>query len=142
MWVSALPEETIRHHILNHMIERLGYPPSLIVVEKALRQLPHLSVNDRQQVPDRRADIICFAKGVNGQHDLYPLIAIECKAIPLVPRMIKQIIGYNHFVRACFIALANASEIRTGWYDPTKGDYQFIPYLPSYDSLTRIVLKS
>lgn len=133
--VSALPEEKVRQRLLNHMIQELGFPASLIAVEKSLRQLPHLSVTDRRLVPDRRADIICFAKGTVSGNDLYPLLLVECKAIKLSPRVINQVLGYNHFIRACFIAIANEDEIRIGWHDHLKGEYSFADYLPSYDQL-------
>lgn len=133
--VSALPEECVRQRVLLHMINERGFPASLIAVEKSLRQLPHLVMADLRQVPDRRADIICFAKNLKGCGDLYPLLTIECKAIKLSPRVISQVVGYNHFVQACFIAIVNQSEIRTGWYDKLQESYVFVDYLPSYHDL-------
>lgn len=129
-WVAALPEEHVRQRIINQMINELGFPGSLIAVEKAVRQLPHLSVSDRRHVPDRRADIICFA---NGSQGLYPLLTIECKAVKLTKRVVNQVVGYNHYIRASFIAITNQNETRTGWFDGEK--YAFVDYLPSYEAL-------
>lgn len=141
-WVAALPEEHVRQRILHRMVNEQGYPSSLIAVEKAVRQLPHLVVTDRRLIPDRRADIICFAKGLSASSDLYPLLTIECKAISLSPRVINQVLGYNHYIRACFIAIANQNEIRTGWYDKDKGEYVFIDYLPSFEELYNAITLS
>lgn len=136
-WVVALPEEIVRQRILLHMIEEKGFPASLIAVEQSLRLLPHLSSQNRQRVPNRRADIVCFAKGINPDTTLYPLIMIECKSIKLVPSIMSQIVGYNHYVGSCFIGLANQVELRTGWYDAVKKDYSFIEFLPSYEDLIK-----
>ncbi len=130
-WVTALPEECVRQRILSHMIEEKGFPASLIVVEKAIRQLPHL-LNDNRRIPDRRVDVACFAKGATG---LYPLLAIECKAVPLTERVIHQVTGYNHYIGASFIAIVNEHELKTGWYDSVKSAYVFVDFLPGYHEL-------
>jgi hypothetical protein len=132
-WVAALPEEHVRQRLLRYMIDELQFPASLIAVEQPLRQLPHLSVTDSRRVPDRRADILCFAKSNN--ETLIPLLLIECKAVKLSGSVINQVLGYNHFAGCRFIALVNQEEIRTGWYDVNKGEYDFIDFLPSYPSL-------
>jgi hypothetical protein len=134
-WVAALPEEVVRQRLLLHMIEHKGFPASLIAVEQPLRGLPHLSTSDRQKVPNRRADIICYANG--GMNALQPLLIVECKSINLAPAIMNQIAGYNHFVRSRFIAIANKGEIRTGWYDGKKKDYIFVDFLPSYADLIK-----
>lgn len=137
-WVAALPEEYVRQRILNHMIDDLEFPAPLIAVECALGRMPHLSAAERAHVPDRRADIVCFAKDpVSGQ--LYPLLVIECKAVKLAARVINQVLGYNHFMRAHFIAIANQEEIRLGWYDAQRGQYEFVDYLPGHPSLIKSI---
>lgn len=133
IWIAALPEEYVRQRILSSMVRELGFPASLLAVEKAIRQLPHLVVSDTRHVPDRRADIICFAK--NDQNHLFPLLAIECKAVNLTSKVINQVVGYNHYIRASFIAIANQHQICTGWYDQAKKEYVFVDHLPSYADL-------
>lgn len=132
-WVAALPEEIVRQRVLSYMIDHKGFPASLVAVEQCLRRLPHLSSRDRHRVPNRRADIICFA--MRQAAALRPLIIIECKSIKLVPSVVNQVVGYNHFVGSRFIAIVNQDEIRTGWYDVDKRDYVFIDHLPSYHDL-------
>lgn len=141
--VAALPEEYVRQRLLQHMLEDKGFPPALIAVEKSLRHLPHLSVIDRRHVPDRRADIICFSQGLtNGSHALHPLVTVECKAVKLTPKVISQVVGYNHFVKASFIVVVNQTELRTGWYDQQTKEYAFVNYLPSYEELTRSIVRN
>lgn len=134
-FVASLPEEVIRQRFLRHMLEDKGFPASLIAVEKALKQMPHLSGMNPMHIPSRRADIICYGKGIHPGYDLYPLLLIECKAVKLTSRVINQVAGYNQFVKAFFIAIVNDCEIQTGWFDPKKKEYVFTKALPSYQDL-------
>lgn len=134
--VVATPEELVRQGVIRHMIQQLGYPASLIVVEKELSALPHLALSPTK-LPLRRADILCFAKGIHPEHALYPLLLIECKATPITSRVWSQVIGYNHFIGAYFISVANGAHIRTGWVDSATGDYQHVNFLPSYTELLK-----
>lgn len=103
-WVIANPEEIVRQLWIKKMVYELGYPKELIAIEKELKTLPHL---EGKNIPDRRADIICFA---NKDH-LSPLLLVECKAGPLTPKAIEQALGYNLYVQAPYIALVNEEEI-------------------------------
>jgi hypothetical protein len=134
-WIKALPEELVRQKLLCEMLSQLGYPLGLLAVEKAVRQLPHLSAKEKNEAPDRRVDILCFAKDKSKDGTLLPLLTIECKSVKLSKRAVDQILGYNHYIRSSFIAIANGQEILTGWFDSKKGDYHFIDYLPPYEAL-------
>lgn len=124
------------------MVNKLGYPLETLSVEKGLDQMFHLD-QQPSTVPNRRADIICFAKDIHPDHSLYPLLLIECKSVKLNSKARGQVIGYNRFVRAYYIALANEDEIETGWFDPSLNGYQFCNGLPEYSSLReRVKLKS
>lgn len=132
-WVNSLPEEKVRQRLIYDMIHRLGYPPGLIVLEKKLSTLPHLSKTP--SVPNRRADLIVFAKNLHPADLLSPLLLVECKAIPLTPSVLRQIVGYNQFVGACFIGVVNASQFLLGWFEPSQKEFSFLNELPSYESL-------
>lgn len=126
-WVVALPEELVRQKTIHLLINELGYPLSGIVVEKGLRQMPHLALSPLK-LPSRRADVLCFNQG-------HPLLLIECKAVPIVPKMVRQLIGYNWYLQAPYIALINAEEVRFGWYDKAMNDFQFISRIPPFQEL-------
>lgn len=136
--VVAHPEELVRQELICRMTGVLGYPPGLLVVEKELSLLPHLTLN-KSKLPDRRADILCFGKGIHPDYDLYPLLLIECKSVAINSKVVNQVAGYNHFVKSYFICVANQEEARTGWYDPSKREYQFVPFLPTYQELMQSV---
>ncbi len=120
----------MRQGVIALMTQKLGYPINLIAVEKSLQQLPHLEKNHR--LPLRRADVLCFAKSADS---LYPLLLIECKAVKLNAKVINQVVGYNHFVKARYVAVVNADEVLTGWRDSKTKSYRFIKGLPPYSEL-------
>ena len=139
--VTPLPEECIRVRLLCDLIEKLGFPPYTLAVEKELSQIPHLR-SLGSKVPQRRADIICFAKGIHPTEELYPLLLIECKAIKLTRKMVNQVVGYNHFLKAPFIALVNHEEIRTGWHNQQSQGYCFASYMPTYAQLLKSMIST
>ncbi len=130
-WVAATPEEQVRQQLLVQLVS-CGFPSSLIAVEKELSQIPHLR---GQPLPQRRADILCFAEGIHPQHALYPLLLIECKAEEIGEPEKRQLIGYNHYVKSFFVSLASATRFVLGWYDVQQRNYQFSEGLRSYDAL-------
>ena len=138
--LPSFPEEKVRQKLIKKMIGELKFPKSLIAVEKDLKSLPHL-LNVHFSSNKRRADIICFAKGINDQYELFPLLLIECKAIKLTQKAIDQVLGYNHFVKAYFTCIANDKEIKTYWFDFKKKKYEYVDFLPSYDQLMKAVEK-
>lgn len=134
--VAASPEETVRQRLLEQMTKQLGFPIGCIAVEKTLQQMPHLTLCGHA-LPSRRADIVCFAKGINPHFDLYPLMLVECKAIPLMPAVIRQVIGYNYYLKAYYIVIANQHEIKIGCIDPKNQGYKFTNGLPHYQELLK-----
>jgi hypothetical protein len=132
--VPALPEELVRVQLLQYLVEKLGYPKSGIAVERELEALVAGNQTDLK-LPKRRADIVCFAKGIEGSGELKPLLLIECKSVPLTQRMKNQVIGYNHYLGAPFVALVNQTEVQIGWYEESKGQYCFAAVLPPYSEL-------
>jgi hypothetical protein len=111
----------------------LGYPKGLLVVEKELKMLPH--IEEIKSIPSRRFDIVCLAKDLHPDHLFYPLLLIECKAHPINIDVMRQVVGYNRFVKAMFVGLASPGEFYLGRYDQKKGEYIFSPTLPTFDAL-------
>jgi hypothetical protein len=130
-WVAITPEESIRQRLLQLMISELGYPKGWLCVEQDLKTLPHLR-SKKSVMPRRRADIICYA---TSRGSTLPLLLVECKAVPFTLKAQQQLIGYNHYVRAPFICLANEQEIFTGWLTDGAEGYQFIAGLPPWGQL-------
>lgn len=136
-WVAALPEERVRQALIQRMHFELGYPMGTMALEKALNQLPHLQ--QTPSLPKRRADLIILSRGVHPQYSLYPLLLIECKAVPLSEKTLRQITGYNQFVGAPFIAAVNQAQTLFGWYESEKGDFTFQEEFVPYQTLLRSI---
>ena len=131
MWLQSNLEEKVRQQLVDYLCNDLGFPKSLVVTEKSLSQLPHLKGS--LGLPKRRIDIVCFAKDIHPKYELYPLLLIECKGkVSLNEKVKRQLLGYNHYVQAYYVAMANEQDIHTGWYDSECKEYCFVPYLPTY----------
>lgn len=109
-----LPEEKVRQSIIAELKGK-GFPGHLMSVEK---KVPGLN---------RRLDLLCHGlfKG-----NVYPLLLVECKAVPLTKAAERQVLGYNYYVRAPFVALVNHEEMM--WAE--KGT-PFLPGIPEYKEL-------
>ena len=127
-WVSATPEEIVRQTWIQKMVGALGYPQELFTVEKELKLLPHLQ-GSSDRIPDRRADIIFFAPDVHPEYSLFPLLMIECKAAQLSGKALEQVLGYNTFVKALYVAVVSQDEVlfRYGEKD--------LDFMPSYHQI-------
>ena len=129
IWVLADPEEIVRQTLIQKMIHCLGFPAELLAVEVDLNSLSHITT----KAPDRRADLICFAKGIHPSYPLYPLLLIECKRGKASKKALDQLIGYNYFVKAPFIAVADSEEIITK--SCTRQDSPDRRFIPMYQDL-------
>ena len=127
-FVSATKEEYVRQKLIYRMINELGYPKSLLVVEKKLRDLPQLKV-EKKDIPNRRVDLLCFDLGLRT-----PLLLVECKAQFLSTRGMTQILGYNAFIHAKAICLAYPNGL---WLILGK-EKEFRLKLPSFDELRKL----
>ena len=92
-WFILTPEEWVRQHVLNYLIEIKKYPSSLISVEK------EVVLNGLK----KRYDIVLFKK------DLNPFLIVECKApfIELDITTIEQAQRYNLIVKANYLMITN-----------------------------------
>lgn len=123
-FVKATPEEIIRQKLLQFMTINLGYPKELLAVEKQLSEIPHLA--NENLLPIRRADVICFTQ--DETHGLYPLLLIECKEGSVGKDAKEQVLGYNHYVKAHYAAIAGSDKVSLVF--PYELDH-----LPTYSDL-------
>ncbi len=124
-WVDALPEEVVRQKILSHLVNQLGYPPHAVVIEKKLSELPQMLEG---KIPNRRIDILCLES-----ETFRPLLLIECKAVPLQEKMFAQALGYNAYIKAPLICLANDEGFLLRWENGSSIKER--NQLPNYESL-------
>lgn len=119
--VKQTPEERVRQSTLSSLVS-LGYPTSLMVVERKIADLPHLATSN-VKMPNRRVDIICY----EGK-SLKPLLLIECKAVSYKDKELRQLLGYNFYIQAKYIALVAENNVHL--YDVQSGQIysHFLPY--------------
>ena len=93
-WMLISPEEWVRQNLLLYLTEVLGYPASLIAVEKQL-QLGELN---------KRFDIVLYKNDV-------PHVLIECKEmnVPITQKTLDQVMRYNISLRAGYFVVTNGS---------------------------------
>jgi len=136
----ALPEEKVRQALIYEMTQNLGYPMGNFALETNLAYLPHLQ-NTKRIPPRRRADVVVFASGLHPEHPFYPLLLIECKAVFLTKKAWRQMVGYNQFVGACFVAGVDPWHVCLGHGYSDGKDVLLRKALFSYDFLFQWALR-
>jgi hypothetical protein len=117
-FVVLQPEEWVRQHCLQFLIEEKKYPKSLINVEK------ELTVNDLR----KRYDIVVY--NPNGQIHL----VVECKApkINIDQTVFDQIARYNLELNATYLMVTNGINHYYCQMDFENERYVFLRDIPEY----------
>jgi len=120
-FIVLTPEEWVRQHLVQYLIQDLEYPRSLIKLESGLYY---------HKMP-KRSDILIFNR--NGR----PLMIVECKApkIVLNKDTFYQVAMYNAALKADYITISNGLKHFCCKIDHETNDYQFLPEIPSYESI-------
>jgi hypothetical protein len=104
-WLILTEEEWVRQNFVNYLISVLGYPSTLIAVEK------EIILNDLK----KRFDILVYDKAHK------PWMMIECKEpkVQLNEKVLQQVLRYNMSIPVAYIVITNGSNT-IGWRK--KGD--------------------
>ena len=113
------PEEWVRQHFVQFLIDEKKYPVSLIAIEK------QLTINNRK----KRTDILVFNTDGN------PDIIVECKApqIKITQATFDQIARYNLKLKANYLIVTNGLEHFYCRTDFEKETYIFLKEIPTYN---------
>lgn len=92
-WLVLTPEEWVRQHVLNYLVNEKKFPASSVSLEKELR------LNDLK----KRYDIVVFNR------QLKPYLIVECKApyIALDKSVVEQALRYNLVIRSPLLMITN-----------------------------------
>jgi type I site-specific restriction endonuclease len=95
-WLQLTPEEWVRQHLLNYLIQLEAYPAASFAVEKELQ------LNDTK----KRFDVVVYDRA------LKPFLVVECKApyVALDRLVIDQALRYNLSLKAPFLMISNGIE--------------------------------
>ncbi len=117
-FVTLQPEEWVRQHCLQYLINEKNYPKSLINVEKEIK------INGLK----KRYDIILF----NSDGSIY--LIVECKApsITVSQNAFDQIARYNMTLNADYLMVTNGLNHYYCKVDFDEKRYQFLKDLPIY----------
>lgn len=112
------PEEWVRQHFVQFLIDEKKYPISLIALEK------QLTINNRK----KRTDILVF--NASGKHE----IIVECKApsIKITQDTFDQIAKYNLKLKANYLIVTNGLEHFYCKMDFEKETYIFLKEVPDF----------
>lgn len=120
-YVAATPEEWVRLHLIQALIEFRDFPRGLIKIEHSIR------AHGRP----RRCDAVIYDR------DLRPRMIIECKApdVKIDQSTFDQIAVYNVALRCEFLLVSNGREHYCCRVDFDRNAVEFIGDLPSYQDL-------
>ncbi len=113
------PEEWVRQHCVQYLINEKKYPKSLINVEKELK------INKLK----KRYDIVVF----NSDGSIH--LIVECKApkITINQSTFDQIARYNLALNATYLMVTNGLNHYYCSIDFDEERYQFLKDIPSYN---------
>lgn len=122
-FIILTPEEWVRQHVIQYLIQIKKYPKSLINVEKVLH------VNGLR----KRYDIVIFRP--NGT--IFTLI--ECKApeVTITQTTFDQIAQYNLTLQSEFLMVTNGLNHYYCTMDFENEKYSFLPSLPDYSFISK-----
>ncbi len=123
-FIVLQPEEWVRQHTVQFLIQNKGYPKTLINVEK------ELIINNLK----KRYDIVIFYPDGNIH------LIVECKApkIKIQQNTFDQIARYNLALNATYLMVTNGLEHYFCKMDYENGQYIFLRELPSYKNKSNI----
>jgi hypothetical protein len=112
------PEEWVRQHFIQYLINQKKYPKTLIKLEGGLK------LNQLQ----KRTDILVF--DLNGK----PNILIECKAtsVKINQKVFDQIASYNIIHQVNYLVVTNGLNHYYCEMDYENKNYRFIETIPDY----------
>ena len=118
--IIITPEEWVRQHFVQYLIQQKKYPKTLIKLEGGHKLYGKA----------KRSDIIIF--NPDGQK----MLMVECKApsVKIDHKVFEQIARYNMVHKIALLAVTNGLEHYYCTIDFEKGSYLFIEDLPSYSS--------
>lgn len=120
-WVTLTPEEWVRQHFVQYLVQIKNYPTSVIAIEK------EISLWDIK----KRCDIIVYSN-----HDQAPKLLVECKqpAVALDGKVIDQVLRYNIRLQVPYIVITNGTD--TAAFQLLSGSFVPIIALPNWAELT------
>jgi hypothetical protein len=122
-YVVLTPEEWVRQHFINFLIEHRGYPMGLMAVEQKV------IINGMPQ----RVDIVTYSR--NGK----PLLVVECKApeLELTQETYRQAARYNLTLNANYLVITNGKKHFCSWVDTKNMEFRMLNDIPNFKEIAK-----
>ncbi|MBS1504066.1 MAG: type I restriction enzyme HsdR N-terminal domain-containing protein, partial [Bacteroidetes bacterium] len=119
--IVLTPEEWVRQHFVQFLINQKGYPRSLIRLEGGLK------LHGMQ----RRTDIVVFNSA--GER----ILIVECKSpdVGITQKVFDQVARYNMVHKVSILAVSNGIDHYYCHIDFEEARYRFIEELPGYKEI-------
>lgn len=119
-WVALTPEEWVRQHFLQYLLQVKNYPAALMAVEKEI-DLWGLK---------KRCDIVVFNTG-----NTKAQLLVECKqpSVALDDKVIDQVLRYNMNLQVSYIVITNGSH--TAAFHFTPSGFVALDTIPDWNTL-------
>ncbi|SFE79237.1 Type I restriction enzyme R protein N terminus (HSDR_N) [Chitinophaga sp. CF118] len=116
--VILTPEEWVRQNFLNYLVKTLGYPASLIGIEKEI----HLGELKK------RCDIVVYNRNTQ------PWMIVECKEmnVPLTQAVLEQIVRYHMVLPTAYLVITNGVNTWCCQHMEEEQQWRFIQQLPAH----------
>ena len=120
-YVTLTPEEWVRQHFVNFLINFKNYPKELLANE----------VQVKLNRTSKRCDTVAY------NHFLEPLVIIEYKAptIPITNAVFEQIVRYNMVLHVKYLIVSNGLNHYCCKIDYINQSYCFSEEIPNYEQL-------
>jgi hypothetical protein len=124
-YVVLTPEEWVRQHLLQFLVNERKFPQSLLSVEKKV-------VVNRLY---RRTDIVVYSNA------LEPVMIAECKApsVKISQATFDQAARYNMTLGVKYFLLSNGLESFCCSIDHVSESYVFLPEIPFYENMLKML---
>ncbi len=122
-WVRLTPEEWVRQHLAQYLVQALRCPPSLVALEAAF--------TDQGMV--RRADLVVYNR--QGR----PLLLAECKAptVPITQEVVEQAGRYNRVIGAPYLVVTNGHTHHLWYIDQGRQTMTPLTRWPTFAEMTQ-----
>ena len=120
-FVQLTPEEWVRQHFVQYLIQERGVPQPLISLEMAF------PFHDTQY----RADVVVYSKAIK------PVMMVECKrpSVKISQRAFNQIGVYNSVIRAGHLVVTNGLQHYCCCVDHGDETMTFLTEIPHYSTM-------
>lgn len=120
-YVALTPEEWVRQHFINFLIEYKGYPKSLLANEV------QINLNGTK----KRCDTVLYRR------DFTARMIIEYKApdVEITQAVFNQITRYNMVLRVDYLIVSNGIHHYCCQMDYNNNNYSFLKDVPEYTEL-------